>query len=207
MVFTCITERQYEPAGFEIRASDVVVDVGAHIGSFALFVASRGARVIACEPSPDNFQMLSENIARNQARNVTPVQACIAEENGTRKLFLDARNTARNGLYGAGNAVSVSSITLAELFAQHNITQCDFLKMDCEGAEYEIIEMTPLKTLLQIEKIAMEYHLPPYFGLSKNTHRLSTITQKLEGAGFMLTVIPENKLRGLLFAKRRPKTD
>lgn len=201
-VFTCIIERQYEPNGFEIRPGDTVVDVGAHIGSFALLASARCARVIACEPSPSNFRMLSENIACNHVENITALQMCVAGASGTRELFLDTHNAARNGLYGVGYSVSVLAITLTELFKQHTITQCDFLKIDCEGAEYEIIESALPKTLAQIKKIAMEYHLPPYFGLDKTKHSIASLVQKLESAGFSVTIIPENKLRGLLFARR-----
>lgn len=202
MTFTCVNEHQYEPRGFEIRAGDTVVDIGAHIGSFALLASAQGARMIACEPSPENFKMLSENILRNHTENITTLQQCVAGASGTRKLFLDTQNAARNGLYGAGHFVSVPAITLTELFRQHDVTQCDFLKIDCEGAEYEIMESTPPETLARIQKIAMEYHLPPYFGLNRNQHKISNISQKLEHAGFSVDIVPENKLRGLLFAQR-----
>lgn len=207
--FTCIIERQYEPTGFEIRAGDTVVDIGAHIGSFALLASARlpagrhgRARVIACEPSPRNFRILSENIARNHAQNITVLPVCVAGQNGMRELFLDTQNAARNGLYGSGHSISVPAITLVELFKQHGMKYCDFLKIDCEGAEYEIIEATPIETLERIRNIAMEYHLPPYFGLDKTKHRFSSLVQKLKRAGFTITIVPENKLRGLLFAHR-----
>ena len=51
----------------EIKEDDVVLDVGAHIGLFTLFVhrlVPKG-RILAIEPDPDNFHMLKENIARN----------------------------------------------------------------------------------------------------------------------------------------------
>ena len=202
MAFTCITERQYEPDGYAIQNGDVVVDIGAHIGSFALLAHARGARVVACEPSPENYRMLSKNIACNNMHNITALQICIAGDDGVRELFLDARNAARNGLYGAGHSVSVPALSIAELLRQQNIAQCDFLKMDCEGAEYEITEAAPLETFTHINKIAMEYHLPPYFGLNTQIHKLSRIIEKLKQSGFEVRIIPENKLRGLLFAHR-----
>lgn len=202
MIFSCITERQYEPAGFAINAGDTVVDIGAHIGSFVLSAAARGARVIACEPSPRNFKMLTENIAQNNISSVTALPVCIAGENGERTLFLDERNAARNGLYGTGAGVSVHALTLVELFNRHNIAQCDFLKMDCEGAEYEIFEKTSPEILARIERIAMEYHLPPFFGLTPERASFSALVYMFESAGFSVRLVPENRLRGLLFATR-----
>ena len=127
---------------------------------------------------------------------------CVAGTNGTRTLFLDMHNAARNGLYGTGYSVSVSATTLAEIFKQHGISQCDFLKIDCEGAEYEIMKEVPFEILAHISRIAMEYHLPPYFGLNFNQHKISNLIDKLEHAGFSVKVMQENKLRGILFAYR-----
>ena len=48
--------------------------------------------------------------------------------------------------------------TLQQIFDRHGITRCDFLKMNCEGAEYEILYRTPPEYLRRVERIALEYH-------------------------------------------------
>jgi len=204
MLFTCISKHQYEPAGFEIHRRYVVVDVGAHIGSFALLAATHGNRVVACEPSPDNFAMFLKNIRHNKIQNITALPICITGANGEREFFLDKQNKARNGIYGKvnGNSIKVRSLTLDELLKTENITHVDFLKVDCEGAEYEIFENTTENTFSKISRIAMEYHIPPYFGLDKNKHNISNIIKKFHSNGFSVRIEPENKLRGLIFASR-----
>jgi GT2 family glycosyltransferase/tetratricopeptide (TPR) repeat protein/SAM-dependent methyltransferase len=59
------------------RPPDVVVDIGAHIGTFAVLAAESwpGARVIACEPDPDNFGLLEQNL-RGRSR-IELVQAAV----------------------------------------------------------------------------------------------------------------------------------
>ena len=49
--------------------------------------------------------------------------------------------------------------SLDELFGEYKIIHCDFLKIDCEGCEYQILKNTSIKTLKKINYIAMECHL------------------------------------------------
>ena len=55
--------------------------------------------------------------------------------------------------------IIVNSTTLMKIFDKNNIKKCNFLKLDCEGAEYEIIEKLPSKYFEMIEKIVIEYHM------------------------------------------------
>ncbi len=49
--------------------------------------------------------------------------------------------------------------SLSNLFKEHNVQYCNFLKIDCEGCEYEIFKNISLQTLSKINYIAMEIHL------------------------------------------------
>lgn len=205
MAFTCITEEQYFPAGCAVRENDTVIDIGAHIGSFSLLAARRGAaRIVACEPEPRNFAQLAENITRNHCGAIRALPICVAGADGERLLTLDRENSARNGLYGKGaRRLPVRALSLPTIFAQEKIERCDFLKMDCEGAEYEIVAAAPRTLLARIRCIALEYHLPPYFGLDRETHRPADLVATLADAGFVVRLTQENRLRGLLFAVRQ----
>src|SRR3989475_9321293 len=75
---------------FQVAAGDVVVDVGAHIGRYALRAATRASRVIAVEPDPSNFILLEQNVRLNGFSNVVLVPHALSSRAGTRALWLAA---------------------------------------------------------------------------------------------------------------------
>jgi len=65
---------------------------------------------------------------------------------------------------GQKDRIRVSAVTIPEIFAENGLERCDLLKMDCEGAEYDIIYNCPSEVLGRIERIAMEVHGGPGAG-------------------------------------------
>jgi len=59
----------------------------------------------------------------------------------------------------SSKTVTVNSISLQRIFDDNNIENCNFLKLDCEGTEYEILENLPTFYFKKIEKIVIEYHM------------------------------------------------
>ena len=74
----CSIPYAVEPAA-EVSASDVVVDIGAHIGTFTVGAAKRAmnGRVFAIEPVPENFDLLQENVRVNNRENVVTIHAAV----------------------------------------------------------------------------------------------------------------------------------
>ena len=153
---------EYIPKGFEFPQDATVVDVGGHIGCFAL-KASRTApngKVYVFEPSPENFPLLQENIQFNSASNITPFNLALLGHPGTRQIAL-CPNKVSNSIvfdYPTAQRVDVQGISLSDFIRQHNIQQIDFMKLDCEGAEYEIFFECPDEVLSRIKKISAEVH-------------------------------------------------
>jgi len=76
--------REYLPDWDWIRKTDVVIDIGAYVGTFsvlAAWLAPRG-RVFAFEPNPENFGFLSKNVQANGLDNLVPYHLAVA---GSRK--------------------------------------------------------------------------------------------------------------------------
>jgi len=131
----------------------VVVDIGAHVGVFTAWAATqyKGCRVVALEPSSRMCAALRENVAASRLRDVTVVQAACGARAGEATLYA-------RGAEGM-NSLHRKDMTLDEVFHRFAIERCALLKLDCEGAEYDILFNAADVTLGRVERIAMEYHV------------------------------------------------
>jgi FkbM family methyltransferase len=167
ITWSLITEtflhREYTPSGFEIAPDDTVVDIGAHRGVFVGYAAKKTKEeIIAVEPHYENFKILEKFIRENQLTNVRAMNCALGATNGTTKLYLS--ESSRHSVTGFDQAtgqgltehIVVPSISLEALLS--SFAHIGFLKMDCEGAEYEILEKTSESTLDKIKKLSMEIH-------------------------------------------------
>ncbi|HVH15547.1 MAG TPA: FkbM family methyltransferase [Candidatus Angelobacter sp.] len=142
-----------EPASsawFDARRDDTVIDVGAHIGKYTLLAALRGSTVVAIEPDPRNFSMLSNNIRLNNFSTVVPLHLALGETVEMKKLYLapfgdtatsslDGNWSERIGMGGASGFVEVEVETLDHVVRSMKIETIDWLKVDVEGQERSVL--------------------------------------------------------------------
>ena len=190
----------YRSACCLVGEGSVVIDVGAHIGSFTVAAAARGARVLALEPVPANYALLMENIQLNglQAR-VKAFNMAVWSSAGERKMPVADDSTGGSGFYYFKETVPeilVRCVRLGELMDAEGLTTCDLLKLDCEGAEFEILSMLNLAAWQRIKAIVAEYHL--FAG-----YTLDQLTNLLIAHGFLVATQPEGVV-GYLLAARPP---
>jgi len=187
------------------RPDDVILDVGGHVGSFALAALRRGAgKVVVCEPDPDNFAVLRHNLApfggRVELRHVA-VWGDDVPAGGLRVANpLDARNTGacRVGV-AAGSPVEVVPLDtlIRQGVADGNIR---LVKLDCEGAEWPIL--TGSRWLTEADEVCGEYHLGDFAPAGASVDRMEAL---LAGHGFRVEVEPDDRSPypvGLFFARR-----
>ncbi|MCU0642143.1 MAG: FkbM family methyltransferase [archaeon] len=145
-----------------LKHNSIVIDIGANIGVFSVLAAKQNSRVkvYSYEPFEENFLMLKENIALNHLENqIKPFKLGIGGKKGARTLHLDEANTGGHSMYSGGSReVKINLVTLTDVFRQNKIKECDFLKVDCEGAEYEIFYSTSPSVLKKIKTISLEFH-------------------------------------------------
>ncbi len=141
---------------FNPQAEDVVIDVGAHIGLYTFLASDRIGKkgvVISLEPHPDNFRLLKKNIRLNKKTNVMPLQYVVWSENKVLKLYESVSIGAHHSVFGARKGVSesyilVNTITIDSLMEKLKKRKVDWIKIDVEGSELEVIRGAK-KTLLK----------------------------------------------------------
>lgn len=126
----------------------LVIDIGANIGAFTILATKKGLEVEAYEPEPHNFERLKLHAELNK---VTPLLVNKGVGSGEMGYFNDNSGGSRRGSSGIG----VEIISLNEIVRDREVV---FMKMDCEGSEYDIIANATDGTLSHIREFAAEFH-------------------------------------------------
>lgn len=147
--------RSYEPEvgrclsnHVRFEPGDVVLDVGANIGWYSLIIermAKIPLDILAFEPDPDNFALLTENIRRNGCHRVTPIQAAAGPEPAQQLLYRYAKgNAGRHSLLPihAGNAVGINTVRIDDVWHQKALGNrvLRLIKIDVEGYELRALQ-------------------------------------------------------------------
>jgi len=143
--------------------NDVVLDIGANIGCVSIYLAKKypKIKIYAFEAHPVNFQSLLYNIKLNSVYNIIPVNKAVYSETGKiLTISLDTTNTGASSCFIQRDTkeFSVETISLDDIIKGYDITELKLLKIDCEGAEFDIIEGSNLIQDLEINTLGMEVH-------------------------------------------------
>jgi len=138
---------------------EVILDAGANTGASAVYFHHRyrGARIIAIEPEQTNFDLLVKNTAPYQ--NITCIRGAIYGEDTSLKI---SDTTVDKYAFRVERATStddsVAGFTIDTLMKQYSIAHIDILKMDIEGAEYDVFMHEPGEWLSKTRLLIMEVH-------------------------------------------------
>jgi FkbM family methyltransferase len=149
-----------------VPSGGTVIDVGANAGYFTLFATSvfTGSQVFSFEPVPANYKQLERHRDLNSTKKIKCFPQAMAGKAGEINLSFDPADsfTTSASMFAQNNTqnelLKVPCVTLQDVMDQNNIRKCDLLKMDCEGAEYDILYNCPPDYLRRIDQIAMEVH-------------------------------------------------
>jgi len=182
-------EREYADY-FPFYEDAVIVDAGAHYGYFSLFASmntSPRSRILALEPSPDNFSRLERNIHATNCANIETLPVALAEFSGEVSLFLS--RDENHSLFSRDcnplsneQGVPVHALSLWDFLSEHDLDRVDFLKMDIEGAEYAVLLNAESSALDRIQTISMEFH-----DLKSKDASANVLARHLLRHGFQLT--------------------
>lgn len=141
-----------------LNLEGVVIDIGAHKGLVSCYIAKKypKVKVYAYEPVKENYEALLKHIKLNGLDNIIPHNLAVTKDGRDVEIFTDPQNNSGGStLYGSGNVQKVKSTTLEDIFKTYKIDTLDLLKIDCEGAEFEILD-TPI--LEKVKRLRGEFH-------------------------------------------------
>jgi FkbM family methyltransferase len=161
-----------------------VIDIGANIGVFSLLASTMGAkRVYAVEPISFSFNKLCSNINRSKMKNIVPMKNIVSNVPNEFINISLQNDIGHNSLYlSSGLSETVHTITLSEILAKFDGNDV-FLKIDCEGSEYDILLNANESDMKRISRIAMELHTnmhPLYNGFEVMHDKLKSFGFELE---------------------------
>jgi FkbM family methyltransferase len=191
--------KEYEEIGFFIESDETVIDIGAHIGLFTVYASQfcKNGKIISCEPIKENFELLKENVSINNLSNIILYNNAITDKNDKVKVYLN-NDSAANSIYGNGeNYEEISTLSLSKILDE-NMNEKNCLKLDCEGAEYQIINNTPDKYFKKITKICLEYHV-----INNDKIQLEKLKKRLNELNYELIEVKTSNKLGLILAKKR----
>ena len=123
---------------FGQRRYQTVLDIGANIGLFSLYLGAACDRIYAVEPTPGHFDLLTKITASNH--NITPVNVALSDRDGPVEFFISKENSTMNTLTQTLNDVydqriSVQGLRIQSLLDHLSIEKTDLIKLDIEGGE------------------------------------------------------------------------
>lgn len=171
-------------------AGKTVIDAGVNGGDSAICFAARGASlVVGLEPDPESFGLAQENVRLNGLDGkVRLLNAALADRDGEAELLTDPTDSSSDhldlpetrplyrGLTRFSVATKVCTFSLETLMRRFGIGKVDLLKMDCEGAEHEVIRSLGSEMALRIGGVVLEAHNGP-----------QQIPQRLGAFGFQVS--------------------
>jgi FkbM family methyltransferase len=137
-----------------VQPNDVFVDVGAHIGSYAIPIAKKAQKVIAFEPNKYTFELLTKNIALNHLTNIEVYNIAVSKKRGA-VSFMYENQSSYSRIIDGEQSMNVTVIEDAKGYDNNNIhlvntidldsvllkeDRIDWIKIDVEGHELDVLE-------------------------------------------------------------------
>lgn len=142
-----------------------VIDIGANVGFFSLYMFSKFPRatVYSYEPMPFNYGQLKQYQEHYQQFDWHTEQRAVADHRDGITLFsstLDAFSTMASVFEEdrKGERIAVETLTLSDVLENYQLDLVNLIKLDCEGSEYAILYNCPKETLAKLQLISIETH-------------------------------------------------
>jgi FkbM family methyltransferase len=187
---------EYRPA-----PDHVIIDVGAHIGTFAMVSSAivPAGKVYAIEACKESYNLIRINVALNKLSNIDVTNLALSDHKGTCTLYYDSGNWGHSIMARLSNhGEEVQTDTLGAFMDAKGIAHCNYIKFNCEGAEFPILLSSSEQVLRRIDTIVIQFH-----GDLSRGHSEAELHTHLQRCGFETTVRKRTPERGWMIATRR----
>lgn len=197
------TDKIYENFFDKITTLESVIDIGANVGLFTELALRKGANVVKSVEINDVAIDIFNSLHSNK-ENVELITNAVSKGDGEIEIFIDPENSLVSSVFSNHTANLVNSKTIKTIGLNDLVkTKTNLVKMDVEGAEFDIFEGTSIDTLKKIDFILMEFH-DNFGGILRDN-----ILSKLEESGFTYEIYQDDCInsaseweeRGTIFAK------
>lgn len=162
----------------------LIIDIGANTGLFTLRMKELypNATLLCYEPFPSNFEQLSQNIRLSELENIQLINKGVGGSSRLEKLYINKNNLGGHSLFElearSNEFVKINIQGIGELIKSLSQKRINLIKMDCEGAEYEIIKSLDAGLASEIEIILFES--------TESVYDLSELLDHLRSIGFSI---------------------
>ena len=166
---------EYSRFGVNVQPGDIVVDCGANIGMFSQYAVHNGAKKVYAYESEDE-EFKYLKINSQNTDKIVPIKSLISKEHSIKKIMLE-----------------------------NNLSEIDFLKLDIEGYEYDLILNEEFYYLSKVKKMVIELHIFGMFdGFSENFINAFNLIEKVSLSGFKVSLerIHKNTNLFMLYASK-----
>jgi len=173
----------------DISNLKTVLDIGANVGLFSLYMLQirNCNRIYAIEPTKKAFDQLSESLKEEKSVSLHKLaihnfsgksNIKIVENNSTISGFVDESHTYTDNIV----VEEVDVITLKKFIKDNNIINLDLIKIDIEGAEYDVIDSLSDEDLLISDRYLIEYHCGKARGIKKMATRFKNLGYDIQNS-------------------------
>lgn len=142
-----------------------IIDLGANVGLFSLYVSPIAEKIYSVEPTPSHFSLLNELVELTGKTNIQPLNLAIGLEDGEAEFFVHDGNSTMNSFVKhttnphGENSVLVKTKTLNSLIDSLSLERVGFVKMDIEGFENQVVfEPSFEEAVSKIDAMYVEVH-------------------------------------------------
>ena len=185
---------------FGLKSNCTIIDIGSHVGMFSILCSQKfpNSKIFTFEPDKDNFKNQIKHMKMNKIKNVFSNNCAVSNITGEQEFFINDSDFAGHSLIKKSNkSVKIKSIKLEDILQENKIKKCDLIKIDCEGAEYDIVMDMTEKDLNKIENFCIEYE-----NLNNVKYTIKDLVEKLQSNNFIVQLKKISENSGYLFAKK-----